>query len=445
MRIIERRRGGAAIALALVAALALLGCAAPSGRDDAYRQAIDEIRTRYVEAIDEKQLHAGSLKGILNGLDPHSDYLGESEYREVLADARGEYSGIGVQLSDDEDRLTIVATLEGAPAERAGLRPGDIIAMIDGEGVATRAAIDAFLRMRGPAGTTVRLRVARNGRAPFDVSITRAVIPDRSVMARLEPGRIGYVRVAAFCERTEAELVDVLDLLHRKAGGRLTGLVLDLRGNPGGLLDAAVSVAADFLDGGTIVMTRGRDPAEDTRYEAAPGGDLTDGTPMVLLIDGGSASGAEIVAGALQDHGRALLIGSRSFGKGSVQTLIAIPGHGAVQLTTARYYTPSGRSIQAQGIAPDREVATTMERKPSLFGARREADLPHALGNTGPIGAAARTGASRSRDGDADPEEHLTAAPATIGAPGDRQLAAAVALLRERSRPIAAIGSRSAP
>jgi len=430
MPIIERARSWAAIGLAFAGALALLGCAAPAERSDPYAYALQEIRTRYVETISEEQLQANSLKGILTGLDPHSDYLDEADYRALISDARGAYSGVGALLTDEGHRLMVLAIMEGTPAARAGLRPGDIITAIDGEPVETTPVAEAALRLRGIPGTSVTLTIGRQALAPLDLSIGREIILERSVVVRLEPDRMGYIRITAFMERTEAELEEGFDVLRRMAGGRLDGLVLDLRGNPGGLLDVALNVAADFLDGGAVVTTRGRDPAEGMTFEAFPGGDLTDGTPMVVLIDGWSASGAEIVAGALQDRSRAVLVGSRSFGKGSVQTLIPLPGRGALQITTARYYTPSGRSIQARGIEPDIEVASSNGAMTRDLRPRREADLPNALKNPGPIRPAA-LGVTSGKD--ARFADFGAVAP-TVDASGDRQLATAMAVLRQQRR-----------
>jgi carboxyl-terminal processing protease len=428
MRSIERTRHHAKIAFAAAGALALLGCAAPAERGEPYDYAFEQIRTRYVDPVPEERLQAYSLKGILTGLDPHSDYLDEGQYQTLLNDTRGRYSGVGAMFRDEGHRLTVVAIMEGTPAERAGLRPGDVITAIDGEPVDAKQISNAALRLKGAPGTTVTVTIARTALAPFDLSMTREVILERSVAARLEADLIGYIRIAAFLERTEGELEDALDILQRRAGGRMGGLVLDLRGNPGGLFQVALNVAADFLDGGAIVATRGRDPAENMTYEADPSGDLTAGTPMVVLIDGESASGAEIVAGALQDRSRAMLVGSRSFGKGSVQTLIPIPGRGALQITTARYYTPSGRSIQARGIEPDLEVPAAAGGPSPLARPRREADLPNALGNPGPIRPASMVAAPGARERATD----IGAVPATMGTTADRQLAAAMALLRQR-------------
>ena len=434
MRVIEGRRGRAASVVALVSALGLLGCAAPISGNNPYQRALDEIRTQYIAPVDEEQLQANSLRGILTGLDPHSDYLDEAEYRALMSDAGAEYAGIGVELGERENRLTILAAFEGAPAAQAGLRPGDVIVSVDGSSVGMSPFTEGLSLLSGPAGAAVTLTIARRGRPPFDVSVMRTVIPDRSVVARLEHDRIGYVRISAFSQRTEAKLREALDLLHRKAGGRLAGLVLDLRSNPGGLLEVAASVAADFLDGGTIVTTRGRDPRGDMTYAAAPNGDLTKGAPMAVLIDGRSISAAEIVAGALQDNGRAVLVGSRTFGKGSVQTLIPIPGLGALQLTTARYYTPSGRSIQAQGIEPDQLVWQPRQTNRAQLDVLREADLPNALRNTGPIGPTTVAVASVPRERPDGEGTHAGGAAATTGALEDIQLAAAVALLREHGR-----------
>jgi carboxyl-terminal processing protease len=279
----------------------------------------------------------------------------------------------------------VVSPIDDTPAFKAGIEPGDLITHLDGEQVLGMSLPDAVEKMRGPAGSSIKLTIRRADREPFDVTLTRSVIKIKSVKSRLE-GKVGYIRISSFSEQTDTGLQEEIDTLRKDAKGQLQGIVLDLRNNPGGLLTQAVTIADDFLDKGEIVSTRARKPEDAQRFNAKPG-DLAEGLPIVVLINGGSASAAEIVAGALQDHSRAILLGTKSFGKGSVQTIIPLSGHGAMRLTTARYYTPSGRSIQAVGIEPD--IVVEQARIESLKEAneRREADLRGALDRKAPAGA----------------------------------------------------------
>ncbi|MGH7091324.1 MAG: S41 family peptidase [Stellaceae bacterium] len=326
----------------------------------------------------------------------------------------------------------MIAPIDGTPAARAGIKPGDVIIKINGkltDGMSLKDVVDA---LRGPAGNAVELTIARRGTNPFDVRLARAIIHVASVKWRLEPGHVGYARVTTFADKTEAELLDAIERMERGAGGRLNGFVLDLRNDPGGLLDQAVEVAGDFLDGGIVVSTRGRDAEDNHIYRARRAGDRLNGVPMVVLINGASASASEIVAGALQDRHRATLLGTRSFGKGSVQTIIPLDGHGALRLTTARYYTPSGRSIQAHGIEPDLVVEAPKSELTAAAETLREADLRGAL-DTGTAtaaksdGAAPATGSERAT---AAADESGSIDPTLIGTAKDTQLARALVALR---------------
>jgi carboxyl-terminal processing protease len=424
--------------------LSLIGCSTtlPTAADPdlaLYRRVMDRVHSSYVEPVDDDRLMKDSLKGMLTGLDPHSDYMDEDEYREMLADSHGEFAGIGTELTRDESHPKIISPIDDTPAARAGLKPGDVILRIDGhptEGMTLKDAVD---QLRGPAGTKVRVLILRLGQRPFEVSLTRALIRVASVKAHLEPGRVGYVRVTTFAEKTQSEFIAALDQLKREAGGHLDGVVLDLRNDPGGLLDTAVRVAGDFLDSGVIVSTHGRNPGEDETYTAQAEGDRLRGVPVIVLVNGASASASEIVAGALQDRHRATILGTRSFGKGSVQTIIPLDGHGALRLTTARYYTPAGRSIQGEGITPDIVVMPPREQQIAQATVLHETDLRGALKNTGPQqgGADAVMAATPTADQDS---EAATIDPAIIGTAKDFQLAVAVKRIKEMMARSAAAG-----
>jgi carboxyl-terminal processing protease len=313
----------------------------------------ERVRNEYVEPVSDEQLIETALNGMLTALDPHSGYLNAKSFRDMQVQTKGEFGGLGIEVTLDNGWVKVISPIDDTPAAKAGLQPNDLITHLDGEPVQGLSLNDAVDRMRGPVNTQIKLTVRREGQAPFDVTLTRAVIKIQTVKSKFEDN-VGYIRVSQFVESTDANLKKAIESLKKEPN--IQGYVLDLRNNPGGLLDQAVAVAGDFIDKGEIVSTRSRRP-EDTQRFNAHGKDLTDGAPMVVLINDGSASASEIVAGALQDHRRAILLGTKSFGKGSVQTIIPLPGHGAIRLTTARYYTPSGRSIQAVGIEPDIKVA----------------------------------------------------------------------------------------
>lgn len=310
------------------------------------------VRAAYVEPVDDKQLMQSAVRGLLLDLDPHSTYFDKEDAEAFDEQASGAYEGIGVELLQQDGVLKVVAPIDDTPAARAGLRSGDFIVAIDGKPI---SAIEAMEPLRGPAGSQVVLSIERGEEKPFDVTVTRETIRVTSVRGKLlEPG-YAYLRISTFQADTGADFQKQLAQLQAQAGGKLKGLVLDVRSNPGGLLTAAVQVADDLLDKGVIVTTRGRIAISDARFEATPG-DLMKGAPVVVLADAGSASASEVLAGALRDNGRARIVGSRSFGKGSVQTVLPLDNGDSVKLTTARYYTPSGKSIQATGIVPDVEL-----------------------------------------------------------------------------------------
>jgi carboxyl-terminal processing protease len=341
----------------------------------------ERVRSEYVEPVGDEELIEAAINGMLTSLDPHSNYLNPKNFRDMQAQTKGEFGGLGIEVTMENGWVKVVSPIDDTPAAHAGLKPNDFITAIDGESVQGLSLSDAVDKMRGPANSPIKLSVRREGTAPFDVTLVRAVIKIETAKSKLIEN-VGYIRLTQFAENTDSGMRKAIETLRADSGGKLQGIVLDLRNNPGGLLDQAVAVAGDFLDKGEIVSTRARRP-EDTQRFNAHGPDLADGLPMVVLINDGSASASEIVAGALQDHRRAILLGTRSFGKGSVQTIIPLPGHGAIRLTTARYYTPSGRSIQAVGIEPDIKVEQSkVEALANANGQiRGEASLHGALHN----------------------------------------------------------------
>jgi carboxyl-terminal processing protease len=334
----------------------------------------ERVRNEYVEEVSEQELVEAAIDGMLTALDPHSGYLDPNRYRDMQVQTRGEFGGLGIEVTMENGLVKVVSPIDDTPAFRAGIEAGDMITHIDGEPVMGLSLGEAVERMRGPVNSEIELRVLRESREePFAVSLSRAIIKISPVRARAE-GDIAYVRLTTFNEQTNAMMREEVAKLKDEMGDGFRGLVLDMRNNPGGLLDQAVAVADAFLDQGEIVSTRGRRAQSVQRFNARPG-DIIDGTPMVVLINGGSASASEIVAGALQDHRRGIVMGTASFGKGSVQTIMPISGQGAIRLTTARYYTPAGTSIQAKGITPDIEVHQANVELVDDTNGRREADL----------------------------------------------------------------------
>ncbi len=323
-----------------------------------FGEVFERIRSDYVEKPDDAKLVEGAISGMVAALDPHSRYMNEQAWREMQETTHGEFGGLGIEVTMEDGLIKVVSPIDDTPAAKAGILSGDLIAYIDDEAVQGLTLEQAVNRMKGPINTKTRLKIIRKGAdQPIDVSLVREVIRVRPVTYHTDGGDIGYIRISSFNEQTTEGLKKALgDISKQIPPEKLAGYVLDLRNNPGGLLDEAVSVSSAFLARGEVVSTRGRTPEETQRF-TAHGGDLTKGKPLVVLINGGSASASEIVAGALHDHKRATLIGTRSFGKGSVQTIIPLgTGNGALALTTARYFTPSGHSIQAKGITPDIEV-----------------------------------------------------------------------------------------
>jgi carboxyl-terminal processing protease len=330
---------------------------------DTYRQlnlfgdVFERVRSEYVEQPDDGKLIESAINGMLTSLDPHSSYMNPKSFKDMQVQNKGEFGGLGIEVTMEDGLVKVVTPIDDTPAARAGIRAGDLITHLDGEAVSGLSLNQAVDRMRGPVNAAITLTVKREGAdKPLEIKIVRDIIRIKSVRFREEGGDIGYIRITQFTEQTSDGLRDAVEKIAKNLpGDKLKGYVLDLRNNPGGLLDQAVAVSDAFLERGEIVSTRGRNADETQRFNARSG-DLTRNKPMIVLINGGSASASEIVAGALQDHKRATIVGTRSFGKGSVQTIIPLGQNGAIRLTTARYYTPSGRSIQAKGIAPDIEI-----------------------------------------------------------------------------------------
>ncbi len=332
--------------------------ATSSSNSELYRQldlfgdVLERVRSDYVEKPDDSLLIEAAINGMLSSLDPHSSYLSPKNYRDMQVQTRGEFGGLGIEVTMENGVVKVVSPIDDTPAAKAGLLANDLITHLDNEQIVGLTLEQAVEKMRGPVNTPITLTIVRKGvDDPFDVKVVRDVIRINAVKAHNE-GDVAYIKVTTFNEQTHANLVKAIEEAKKTIGKDLKGYVIDLRNNPGGLLDQAIAVSDDFLDRGAIVLTKGRNNEETQRAQAHPG-DLTDGKKVVVLINGGSASASEIVAGALQDHKRATIIGTRSFGKGSVQTIIPLGANGAIRLTTARYYTPSNRSIQAKGIDPD--------------------------------------------------------------------------------------------
>jgi C-terminal peptidase prc len=316
----------------------------------------ERVRGQYVTPPDEKSLVENAINGMLTSLDPHSSYMNAEAAKDMRVQTKGEFGGLGIEVTMENELVKVITPIDDTPAAKAGVRAGDYIAEIDGEEVRGLTLNDAVEKMRGLVNTPIKLTILREGAdKPIEITVVRDIIKVKAVKYRVE-NDVGYMKITSFTEKTYDDLEDAITKIKEQVpADKLKGYVLDLRLNPGGLLDQAVSVSDTFLDRGEIVSTRGRDPKDVSRFDSRPGDDI-DGKPLIVLVNGGSASASEIVAGALQDHRRATIIGSRSFGKGSVQTIIPLGGNGAVRLTTARYYTPAGRSIQAKGIDPDIEV-----------------------------------------------------------------------------------------
>jgi carboxyl-terminal processing protease len=403
---------------------------------------IQLVQHDYVHPVGSATLTDDALKGMLNRLDPHSDYMNEQEFRETQADISGKFGGLGIQISSQNGVPKVIAPIDGTPAAKAGMQPGDLIVAVDGRSTQGVGLTKIVRILRGDPGTKVTISVLRGTKAPFDVTITRSIINVATVKSKMEPNDVGYVRVTEFGEETAADFKKAVEQLKQQSNGGLKGFVLDLRNDPGGLLSAAVAIGGDFLGSGTVVSIHGRNPDDDHVYRSQSA-QLLPNVPVVVLINGASASASEIVAGALQDRKRATIMGTQSFGKGSVQTVIPLNGHGALRLTTALYYTPSGRSIQGKGIAPNVVVDVPKDEQVEGGVILHESQLQGAFANPGSINgkpaakpAAPKNGAQSSSDDDkADmaKEGHEDFATPIknelIGTDKDSQLKAALAYL----------------
>src|SRR3990172_5697739 len=374
--------------LAVMAARGETRTISQSSASDTYKalnlfgDVFEQVRANYVEPVEDKKLVEYSLNGMLSSLDPHSGFMNEEEAKSMSIMNKGEFGGLGIEVTMENGVVKVVSPIDDTPAARAGIQSGDLVVEIDSKQVIGMTLTEAVDKMRGKAGSEILLTIVRQGaRAPLKIKLIRDIIQIQSVKNRVEGGNVGYIRITTFNAQTYPGLKKAFEDIRKQAGDKLIGYVIDLRNNPGGLLDQAISVSDAFLDKGEIVSTRGRNP-DDTRRDNATSGDMAAGLPLAVLINSGSASASEIVAGALQDHKRAIVLGTQSFGKGSVQTLFNTPGGGMIRLTTARYYTPSGKSIQAKGITPDIVVerASVVAEKDS-FTEVHEADLKGALVN----------------------------------------------------------------
>ncbi|WP_132807659.1 S41 family peptidase [Tepidamorphus gemmatus] len=396
----------------------ITGDAIAAGKSDTYRQlnlfgdVFERVKSDYVEEPDDAALVESAINGMLTSLDPHSSYLSPKDYRDMQVQTRGEFGGLGIEVTMEDGLVKVVTPIDDTPAARAGILPGDLITHLDGEPVKGLTLAEAVEKMRGRVNTPIELTIQRGEGEPLKITVVRDIIQIRAVRFNSEDD-VGYIRITQFNEQTFENLKLAIEKLEQEIpADRLKGFIIDLRNNPGGLLDQAIAVSDTFLDRGEIVSTRGRNLDESQRYNARSG-DLTKGKPVIVLINGGSASASEIVAGALQDHRRATIVGTRSFGKGSVQTIIPLGSNGALRLTTARYYTPSGRSIQATGIEPDIVV---------------EQDVPEELrGQTTSRGEASLRGHLESQDGE---EQGGSSAYIPPDKADDKQLNYALDLLR---------------
>lgn len=426
--------GASAVTLATQSRL-FSGGSAQAAASDTYRNlnlfgdVFEKIRSDYVEKPDEQKLVESAINGMLTSLDPHSSYMDAKSFRDMQVQTRGEFGGLGIEVTQEDGLVKVVTPIDDTPASRAGILSGDIVTAIDGEEVKGLTLNQAVDKMRGQVNTTVTLKILRGEKKEAqEIKITRAVIQIKSVRYRQEGSDIGYIRITQFNEQTFDGVRNAIQKFNTDMpGDKFKGYVLDLRNNPGGLLDQSIAVSNAFLERGEIVSTRGRNAEETQRYNARPG-DLSKGRPIVILINGGSASASEIVAGALQDHKRATILGTRSFGKGSVQTIIPLgQNNGAVRLTTARYYTPSGRSIQAKGIEPDMIILQ---------------DVPDELkGKDDTKGEAALKGHLKN----GEDEKGGSQAYVPPDAKNDKQLIAAMDLLRGIKKPATPPAAPAAP
>jgi len=405
-----------------------------AGKDTVYEElnlfdeAFERIRQDAVDPVADAKLIGAAITGMLSGLDPHSSFMDEAQLKASQAPANDEAEGIGLAVTIENGQLKVISPQDGSPAARAGIRPGDVIFVIDKEPVYDLTLVEAEQKLRGPVGSEVELTLRRGAEKPIDVSIKREAYKLQSVVGRLEAGNIGYLRIAGFDGGTQAALTGAVQDLRQRAGNKPIGFILDLRNNPGGSFEAAVAAADAFIDKGDIVVVKGRKPADTKRISATPG-DLAKGLPLVALVNGGTAREAELVAGALQDNHRAVLIGTKSFGESSIESVIPLGNGGAIRLTTARFTTPSGREIRGKGLEPDLAVTVLKLAKLAQGEMRREADLPGALKNPDQAAkppAEAPPGATATPA----PPEAPSVATEDIGSASDEQLIQAIDVLR---------------
>jgi carboxyl-terminal processing protease len=411
----------------IVALFGPITASAQTEQNDVYKQlnlfgdVFERVRAIYVEEKSDKELIEAAINGMLSSLDPHSSFVPAKEYDDMQVETRGTFGGLGIEVTMESGLVKVVAPIDDTPAFRAGVESGDLISHLDGEPVQGLTLSEAVDKMRGEVGKPIVITVIRAETQPFDIEIIRDIIKIQSVRNRVE-GKIGYVRITSFNGTAYEGLAKAIDQIEGELGDDVQGFILDLRNNPGGLLNQAIAISNAFLEKGEIVSTRSRNDDDIQRYNAK-GGDLIDGKPLIVLINGGSASASEIVAGALKDHGRAILLGTTTFGKGSVQSIIELPGHGAMRLTTARYYTPAGISIQGKGIEPDIEVKPAKVEEIDVAGRRKESDL------RGSLDAGKSDPGAEKKEEEAAPEDGKDEQPAA-----DKDKADAV--VEEEAKPI---------
>jgi carboxyl-terminal processing protease len=432
------RRLAAAFALSALLASGFAFAQAKSGKGSGYEQlnlfgeAFERVRQDAVEPVGEGKLIGAAIAGMLSGLDAHSAYISEAAFRAMQTPADDERVSLGLVVTIDNGQLKVISPQDGSPAAHAGIKPGDLIFTIDKEPTYDLTLGEAEQKLRGPAGSEVALILRRGNGGPIDLKIKREAFKLQTVAAHLEAGNIGYLRIAGFDGGTQAALAAAVQDLRQRTGNKLIGFILDLRNNPGGSFDAAVAVADAFIDKGDIVVVKGRKSASIKRISATPG-DIAQGLPLVALINGGTAREAELVAGGLQDNRRAVLLGTKSFGESSIESLIPLPGNGAIRLTTARFMTPSGRRIQGKGLDPDLVVMPLKIEKLAQGDRRREADLRGALKNTDPIAPSGKDPSAKPAPGASAtvaPSEAPSVATGDIGSASDQQLGEAVDVLR---------------
>jgi carboxyl-terminal processing protease len=394
--------------------------ATPPERSELYQQlnlfgdVLERVRRDYVEPVDEKSLMENAINGMLTSLDPHSSYMNPKAYKDMQVQTKGEFGGLGIEVTMENQVIKVVSPIDDTPASKAGIQPGDLIFALDGQPVMGLTLQEAVEKMRGKIGAPIKISLRRaNVKDPIDVTLTREVIKVKSTRYRLE-GDVGYIRVTQFTEQSTSGLLDAIEKMKKESGGKIKGYVLDLRNNPGGLLDQAISMCDAFMEKGEIVSVKARKSEDIQRWNAKPG-DVTNGLPIVVLVNGGSASASEIVAGALQDQHRAIILGTRTFGKGSVQTIMQVTGGGAIRLTTALYFTPSGRSIQKEGIKPDIEVEQAKVETIQQRMGFRESDLRGSINNPNKSADkpadAAKPDASKGKPSDGKPAAGAVAPP----------------------------------